>query len=124
MSLIEIVAETEKYFIDNWTNTPLRLEGTSFEFNGSITDEYIEVRYVPSSNETIMDRKLSYGILQVYCYHKIKNQAVIIADEVKDFIGDTYLPQSVRVQHGQDVMLQELDTGFWLSVVHFEVQQE
>lgn len=124
MSLIEVVAETEKYFIDNWTNTPLRLEGTSYEFNGAITDEYIEVRYVPSSNETIMDRKLSYGILQVYCYHKIKNQAVIIADEVKDFIGDTYLPQSVRVQHGQDVMLQELDTGFWLSVVHFEVQQE
>lgn len=124
MSLIQIIAEIEKYFIDNWTNTPFRLHGTNYKFGGDITNEYIEVRYVPNNNEDVTGRQLAYGILQVYCHHKVKNQAVIIADEVKEFIGNRYLPQSVRIMHGNDVMIQELDNDFFLSVVHFDVQQE
>lgn len=123
MSLIQLVAETQTYFIDNWTDTPLKIDDVPNPFNGAINDEYIEVKYVPEDNKCLMGRVTSFGTLQVQCYNKSKIKAVLLADKVKDFISEKDLPQRIRVNYGDDVMITELDNNYWLVVLHFPVSQ-
>ena len=120
-SLIECIAETQKYFIDNWTDTPIQIDGMPFD--NSTLDQYIQIRYTPIDDESLMGRTTSTGILQVYCYHKIKNLAAVLADDVREFAGDKDLPKGIALGCGKNILIEDLDNGFWLVLLHFKVNQ-
>lgn len=119
--LIECIAETQTYFIDNWSATPLQIDGLKFSNDGLTS--YIQIRYIPSETESLMGRVTSYGTLQVYCFHKVKNQCAILADNVFTFASDKDLPKGIRLNCGRYEFVRELENGFWCTLVQFPLAQ-
>lgn len=70
-----------------------------------------------------MGRVISYGTLQVYCFHKVKNLCAVLADSVQTFAKDTDLPKGIRIKTGNFEWVEELENGFWCTLVQFPVVQ-
>lgn len=119
--LIECIAETQTYFINGWNTTPLQIDGLKFSSDG--LDSYIQIRYIPNDDTSLMGRTISYGVLQVYCYHKVKNLSAVLADDVREFANDKDLPKGIRLNCGKYEWVRELENGYWCTLVQFPLAQ-
>jgi len=106
MPLLEMSAECETYFIDNWTDTDFF----------PVTNEQI------GFDGTTVGRKAHYGISQVLCYNKNKKLAMKLADDVKLFFDGQELPEDIHVDIGIDHIAINLET-FWECKITFLVKQ-
>ena len=70
-----------------------------------------------------MGRVTSYGVLQVYCYHKVKNLSAVLADDVFAFASDKDLPEGIRLNCGNYEWIRELENGFYCTLVQFPLAQ-
>ena len=108
-------------FIDGWTDTELQIDGLKFSNDG--LDKYIQIRYIPTDDSSLLGRTISYGVLQVYCYHKVKNLSAVLADDVREFANDKDLPKGIRLSCGKYEWCMELENGFWCTLVQFPLAQ-
>ena len=120
-SLIECIAESQTFFLNGWNTTPLQIDGLKFSNDGM--DQYIQIRYIPSDDTSLMGRTVSYGTLQVYCYHKVKNLSAVLADDVREFANDKDLPKGIRLNCGKYEWIRELENGYYCTLVQFPLAQ-
>jgi len=120
-SLIECIAESQNLFLNGWTDTELQIDGLKFSNDG--LEKYIQIRYIPTDDSSLLGRTISYGVLQVYCYHKVKNLSAVLADDVREFANDKDLPKGIRLNCGKYEWVRELDNGYWCTLVQFPLAQ-
>jgi hypothetical protein len=127
-SLLEISAETEIYFRDNWIITPdIQYPDIDFDYDGLST--WIALDTAPVFLEQIgMDgtstgREAMTALSSVFCYHTNKKLGIKLADDVKNFFTGLDLPKDIRVNYAQYNPPNKLDNGFWSVKVNFEVIQ-
>ena len=127
MALLEMSAECEIYFTDNWIATDIQLPDTDFDY--SSLDSFISINFYPTVNELIghdgtsTGRTAYYGMSSIFCYHKKKKLALKLADDVKAFFNGQSLPKDIYIGTGQDKPAIDLDNGFYEARVNFEVSQ-
>ena len=122
MSLIQMSAECEKYFLDNWSSTPIHRQDTNFEYDS--LDKWIALAFNPTINQRLgSDRILHNGLQSVFCYHRKRILAIKLADEVATFFKCKDLPYDIRVDIGQYGNPTDIDNGFWEVKVNFAVAQ-
>lgn len=127
-SSLDITAELQLYFRDNWTETPLKLP--DFPFDDTGIDKWIAISYAPIINSIIgcngtTTGRLNYnGLFSVYCYSELRMNTYDLADKVTAFLAGVVLPLNIRVgiaQHGQ---VHDLDTDLFELQVTFEIDQD
>jgi len=127
-SLLEISAQMEIYFRDNWIITPdIQYPDTDFNYDGLIT--WIALQTNPAlltqigMDGTTTGRESLTALGTVYCYHTNMKKAIDLADDVKDFFTGVALPSDIRVNYAQYDPPQKLDNGFWEVKLNFEIVQ-
>lgn len=126
MALLDMAAETETYFADNWIATQIEYPDSTLDTTG--LDTYINLNFAPVTNErigfngTAVGRKAHYGMSQVLCYHTNKKLAMKLADDVKTFFEGQSLPKDIYIDIGIDYAAVDLTT-FWESKITFLVTQ-
>lgn len=127
MALLQMAAETEIFFKNNWTDTTIQYQDTTFDYNGLTS--WVSIKFFPTVNEKIgMDgtssgRVASFGLCSIFCYHKKQKLSMKLADDVKAFFNGKELPLDIRVDIGQDKSTIDLDNGFYETRVNFEIAQ-
>lgn len=127
MSLLEINAELELYFMNNWTASPLKI--SDFPFDDTGIDKWIAISYDAIQNTimgcdgTTTGRINQSGLLRVYCYAERRMIVNQLADEVATFLNGKSLPKNIEVGIGQHSSVIDLDSNLFELKVSFEVNQ-
>lgn len=123
-SLQQRISETQRYFIENWTETPFMFEGKKPELDTKNLEKYIRFAYTNYDNQIKnMGRELAYGTFTVYCYHRNRTQCAILSDSVSNFFKCKDLPNGIRTDVGVQGNILELDNKFFLNTVQFDIRQ-
>lgn len=126
-SLLEISAEVEIYFKDNWVSTNIQYPDTRFNYDGLSTWIAVDVNPVfieqIGMDGTATGRESMSTLAHIFCYHRDKKPAIKLADDVKGFFTGIDLPKDIRVNYAQYNPPNELDNGFWEVKVNFDVVQ-
>ena len=129
MASQEISAQTEIYFKDNWTQTPLEYITLSEALDTSEMDEYISIKYfsLPLNRVIGMNgangRKAYHGYLRVLCYQRDEALALGLADDVCTFFDCKQLPSDITVSIGQDEESVDMDNGWFEVELTFDIVQ-
>jgi hypothetical protein len=122
MGLLQLEAECEIYFKNNWTLTDIQLPNKVFDYDNKTS--WIALSFNPTINQRMSsDRILYNGLSSVFCYHEEKKLALKLADDVESFFNCKELPFDIRVDIAQFKPPIDLDIGFWEVKVNFEVTQ-
>ena len=124
--LLDMSAECEIYFQNNWTATSIEFPDMTLPTTS--LDSYISLNFYPITNQRIgvdgtSNGRIAYhGMSQVLCYHKSKKLALKLADDIKTFFQGQQLPKDINVDIGIDYPAIQLDTFFECKVT-FRVSQ-
>ena len=127
-SSLEITAELQIYFMNNWTETPLKLP--DFPFDDTDIPKWISISYAPIVNDIIgcngtTTGRLNYnGLFSVYCYAESRMDVFKLADSVSTFLNGKQLTKNIRVGIGQHNSVLDLDSNLFELKVLFEVDQD
>jgi hypothetical protein len=128
MGLLDMSAEIEVYFIDNWSDTVVQFPDRDFDTDS--LDEYIELNFAPTQNilngfnGTSQGRIQYNGMSLIGCYHKNKKKALELADTVGAFLNGKELPYNINIGIPQPKEAIDLGNDFWLVRVLFTVKQD
>ena len=126
-SLLEVTAEAEIYFLDNWTDTEIQYPSTDFEH--SDTEEWIAIDTYPlllscvGLDGTTKGRTMLECQTRIFCYHRVLKEAIALADDVKDFFNGVALPKDINVGLAQYSSPVDLGNGFYEVKVLFDITQ-
>jgi len=129
MASQEISAETEIFFKDNWTQTPLEYITLSEPLDTSDMDEYISIKYfsLPTNRVIGLDggngRKTSQGYLRVMCYQRSEIKALGLADDVCTFFDCKQLPKDISVGIGQDEAVIDMTNNWYEVKLTYDITQ-
>lgn len=125
MSALQREAESQIYFTTNWSTTSIQYPDMSPPFDSSALSEYIRLNYVNTDNESsgTGGRQSGYGYLQVFVYHKVRKLSVGRSDDVKAFFDCKNLPYDIHSKVGVQFETQDLDNGFFVTLVQFPIEQ-
>lgn len=124
---LEITAELQLYFMNNWTETPLKLP--DFPFDDTSIDKWIAISYDPVRNDIMgcngtTTGRLNYmGLFRVYCYAERRMDCYKLADSVSTFLNGKSLPKNIEVGIAQHSSVVDLDTNLFEMKVSFTVNQ-
>ena len=130
MGILDLSAEAEIYFIDNWTETPLSsIQFPDRQFKTDGLDKYIELNFAPTLNTligvngTTQGRTEYSGITIVNCYHKTKKLGLDLADKTGEFLNGVELPLNIRLGTPQYEPPLDMGNDFWMIRVTVEINQ-
>jgi hypothetical protein len=128
MGILDIEAELETYFINNWSTTTIKIiDDKNFSYDG--LTEWISLGFVPNQNKligfngTTTGRQSQNGIIIVSCYHTVEKQVLALADTINEFLAGVRLPTDIWIDVGQPKQATNLDNGWWEVQVIFSVTQ-
>jgi len=122
---LDMSAESEIYFLANWTDTLIDLPEKALATDGLI--EWIALNYLslPSDligfNGTTTGRIEYTGTLYVTCYNKSKKLCLGLAGDVEDFFEGLELPLGITVGIAQYGEMQDLDNNYYGIDVSFRL---
>lgn len=135
MGLLEMSAECEYEFINNWnTFTSPDVIVVQYPDRQSIgkdtLDEYIELNFIGLDDDLIgadgtTTGRVEYaGKFYVSCYHRRKKLALDLADKVTTFLRGKELPKNVNIMsNAQNSPTPDLDNDFYRIDVSFDIRQ-
>ncbi len=126
-SLLEVTAESEIYFTDNWTDTEIQYPNTDFEYVDLDTwiaiDTYPALLSCSGLNGTTTGRTMLECQTRIFCYHRKLKDAIALADDVRDFFSGVALPKDINVNVAQYSSPVDLENGFFEVKVIFDIIQ-
>ena len=134
MPILEMSAEIEKEFIDNWdTFTSPDVIPINFpdrHFSSDSLTQYIALQFnalqddVIGFNGTTSGRVEYAGVIKIACYHKTKKLCLKLADTVTDFLRGKELPLGIKISgNSTPSSTKDLDNDFFELIVSFDVRQ-
>lgn len=124
-SMLERTAECEIFFKDNWTQTPIYIEGDTPLLDTSNLQTYISLQYANVDNKQIgLGRNAGYGVYTILCYHNIKKLSVGLSDDVNNFFSCQDLPKDIHTTIGIQKETQTLENGLFVSPIEFDIRQD
>ncbi len=125
MGILQSTAEVEKYFFNNWTETPIETPDLLID-SDSLAD-YISIRLFPTHNKSNgmsgSGCRIEYNsISQISCYSKTLKSALLLADNVNEFFKGKTLPLDIHSDIGNFKPYTQLDS-FYEVVVIFDLSQ-